>query len=424
MKKIKVAIVGFGNRGQVYADYSLLAKDEVIISAIIDPNKTKLANAKAKYHLTDKQLFTNWNEFLKSKTKVDIVVNATMDQLHFKVAMDILKAKFNMLIEKPIVNNKNDLLKIRDLAKKNKCQVFVCHVLRYTPFYTTIKHLINNDEIGNIVSMEMNEHVCIPHYLTSYDRGKWSKTKECGSGMLLAKCCHDLDLVAWLNNKTTPTRVSSFGSRNLFVPSNKPKGATKFCYNCPHEKKCIYSALSLYYERDTMPFLVLDSFNKPYDQITKKEKYEYLKKSNFGLCAYDTGGDIVDRQNVIIEFKNGSIVNFAMIGGTTKADRYIHIVGSKGEIEGKIEENKIILRKYERGFIIKNKEIDVSKNIVNKVQYGGHSGGDFMIMHDLVRYLNKDRSSISITSIDDSINGHLLVYAAEESRLKKKIVNL
>ena len=424
-KKLKTVIVGYGNRGQVYGEFSINEPERLEIAAIVDPNPFKLQEAKEKYNLKDNQLFANWKDFLAAKIEADFIINSTMDQYHYETAINILKAGYNMLMEKPIVANKKELLEIKEMAYKNKCQVFVCHVLRYTPFYTKIKSLINNNEIGDIISMEMNEHVCMFHYLTSYDRGKWNNEKECGSGFLLAKCCHDMDLICWLNNASKPVKVSSFGHRAEFIKENRPEGAAEYCYNCPHKNTCPYDAGRVYLDFDPMPFLTWANMNKPLDKISKKEKAQNLKETNFGKCAYDCGGDIVDRQNIIISFANHSLATFTLSADTTKADRYIHIVGNRGEIEGKLEENKIIIRRYKRdkGFG-KTEIIDCSNDIVINVKDGGHSGGDYKIMLDLCNYLNGDKSSISITSIEDSVNGHLVVYAAEESRKEEKIVTI
>ncbi len=423
MKKIKVVVVGYGNRGQVYADYVFDAPNEIEIVGIVDPNPYKLEVCKERYKLNDNQLFLNWSDFLSHHVEADIVINSTMDQTHYETALDILNAKYNMLIEKPIVPKKEQLLEIKDLAKKNNCFVFVCHVLRYTPFYLSIKKLIMDGEIGNIMTIEMNEHVCLEHFLTSYDRGKWNKEEECGSGFLLAKCCHDMDLISWLNNASKPVMVASFGNRSQFVKENKPKGATEYCHNCPHEATCQYSAQMLYVEHNTMPFLVWDKLNKSLDEVTIEERKEFLKHDVYGKCAYDCGGTIVDRQTVQISFANGSLVSFNLVGGASKPDRYIHVVGTTGEIEGKVEESQFVIRKHHNHDVgWKEEIIDVNNNIVNHAKFGGHMGGDFMIMHDLVAYLNGDRSSLSITSIDDSVNGHLIVYAAEESRKTNKFI--
>lgn len=244
---------------------------------------------------------------------------------------------------------------------------------------------------------------------------------------MLAKCCHDLDIMCWLNNVSSPDYVSSMGGRHEFVKENMPKDASEFCYECKYDKTCRYSAQHEYLDLDVMPFLVWDRLNKPLDEITRDEKEEFLKRDNYGRCAYIAGGNIVDRQNVIVAFRNGSQASFTLVGGATKPDRYIHIVGNKGEIEGKLEEGVITLRKYDADpakFYGVTETVDVNSEVVNNVKFGGHNGGDFAIMRDLIAYLNGDRSSISITSLEDSVNGHLCVFAAERSKKEKRIVGI
>lgn len=423
IKKLWAVVVGYGNRGQVYADYSLEEPEEFGIAAVVDPNTYKLQEAKKRYGLTDDRLFRSFEDFVAAGITCDFVINATMDQMHHDTAMQIIGAGYDMLIEKPIVPTKEQLCRIQQAAEENQTKVFVCHVLRYTPFYSTIKKFLNEGRIGSIVTMEMNEHVCTPHYLASYTRGKWNSQKACGSGFILAKSCHDLDIMCWLNNASAPVRVSSFGNRSLFIPENAPKDSTEYCWQCPHEKECPYSAIDQYINKDVMPFLVWDRLNKPFDEITTEEKMEFLKKDIYGKCAYKCGGDIVDRQNAIVSFANGSMATFNLVGGSQKAGRYLHIVGTMGEIEGYLENDRFTLRTYDREcFYGREEEIEVHP--VNHAKYGGHNGGDYAIMHDLIRYLNGDESSVSITSLADSVNGHLCIYAAEESRKTNDIIDL
>ena len=425
IKKLRAVVVGYGNRGQVYADYSLDCPDQFEIIGAVDPNPFRLNEAKKRYGLSDASLFNSLDDFLSQKISCDLVINATMDQLHYETAMKILEAGYDMLMEKPIVNKASELLDIKRKAEEKGCKVFVCHVLRYTPFYRKIKTLLNQGVIGDIMTMEMNEHVCASHYLTAFDRGKWNSETACGSGFLLAKCCHDLDLMCWLNNFSEPERVASFGSRSQFIQAKRPKDAAEFCYDCPHVESCPYSAKRQYIYLGVMPFLVWDKLNKPLDEITLEEKEAFLKEDNFGRCAYIAGGDLVDRQNAIVNFKDGSCATFNLVGGATKADRYLHIVGTMGEIEGKLEENRFVLRRYaEDCFDGAVELVDVTNEVVNNAKYGGHSGGDFAIMHDLVAYYNGDSESVSLTKLSDSVNGHLCIYAAEKSRKENKIVQI
>ena len=405
-------------------DYALEMPDEMEVFGVVEPNKYKQGIAKERYGLSDAQLFDSLEAFLRVRPQCDLIINATMDQLHYRTSIDILKSGYDMMLEKPIVNNVEELLEIERVAKQNNCKVFVCHVLRYTPYYRAIKNVINNGEIGEIMTIEMNEHICTPHYLTSFDRGKWNSEDVCGSGLLLAKSCHDLDLMCWLNNASVPYKVVSFGSRSQFIKEKMPKGATEFCFDCPYERECQYSALRQYMDLKAMPFLVWDSFNKPYEEITDEEKIEFLKKDNYGRCAYIAGGDLLDRQSVAVTFENGSCCTFMLVGGALKAERDIHIVGTLGEIEGKLSEEKFLLRKYDKdAFDGVVQVIDLKAGTFSTTYMNGHNGGDFAIMHDVIGYLNGVESP-SITKLDDSIYGHLCVFAAEKARKEDVAIKL
>ena len=329
-----MALIGAGNRGCVYSDYSLDRPQELIVVAVVESNPERLAAAGKRYGVDKSMLFTDLEEFLKKKVVCDFVVNATMDQQHYETAKKLITHKCDMLLEKPIVPDRDQLIDLQNAALENDVKVVVCHVLRYAPFFKRIKQIIHDGVIGEIMTMEMNEHVWIAHFLDSFIRGKWNSEAKCGSSFLLAKSCHDMDLICWLNNSTTPKKVVSLGSRAQFILQKAPEGATEFCYSCPHNSTCYYSAQKVHLEFDSLPFQTWEGMGKPIDEITKEEKAEYLTYSDYGRCAYNSGGDINDRQEVAIEFEDGSVASFTMVGGTCKAGRYMHICGTRGEIEG------------------------------------------------------------------------------------------
>ena len=426
MKKIKAILLGAGNRGMVYADYSLVNPEELEIVAAVDTDKNHLNDAKTRYKLSDDAVFSNLDDCLAKNIPADMVINATMDEAHYETTMKLIARGYDILLEKPVTNNKKELLDIQHAANEKGVKIVVCHVLRYAPFYREAKQLINDGVIGKILTIEMNEHVWIAHFLDSFVRGKWGMESECGSGFLLQKSCHDTDLICWLHNESEPKYVSSFGARALFIPENAPEGATEFCYNCQHNETCLYSAQKVHLEFDSLPFQTWEGMGKPIDEITKEEKAEYLKVSRYGKCAYTCGGDIVDRQTLMTIFEDGVTATFTMVGGTSKAGRYLHIIGSKGEIEGHLEDDKFTLRKFDRSgknFGFNEEIVDVSNSVKNHSKYAGHGGGDYLLVHDALAYIRGDGASISVTDINDSVNGHCLVFASEKARKNLKVVN-
>ena len=424
--QIKAIIVGFGDRGSVYGGYAFTNPEDFKVVGVVDTNKFKLQQAKERFNLKDDQLFLDIESCLKTKPECDLFINTTMDQIHYLIMKAILEKGYDLLTEKPIVGRKDELLELQAIAKKNNCKVFVCHVLRYTPFYSTIKQMILDNKLGKIISIQMDEHVGIAHYGGSYVRGKWNNEEECGSSFLLAKSCHDIDLMCWLNNSTVPSKVACFGGRYFFLEENAPKGSTERCIDCPHKDTCLYEAHRHYITHDWSSNLTWPQINKKPEDITLEDKEKFLADTLYGKCIFKVKeADINDRLALIVNFKDGSVANFNQIGGAPQAGRYIHIVGTTGEVVGNAESGIITYMPASMDSLTCERIIiDVNKEVNSKFGFAGHMGGDYAIMDSVVKYLKYGTKSISLTSLDDSINSHLVVFSAEESRKENRIVDI
>lgn len=428
MKRLKAVLVGAGDRGKIYCNYALVCPTELEIVAVVDINEFKLNEAADRYDVPTECRFTNLDAFINSKIECDFVVNATMDEMHYETAMKIIRAGFNLILEKPITSKVYELKDIERTAMEMNVKVLICHVLRYTPFYRSIKEILDSGRLGKVMNMQLNEHIWHGHFVNAYVRGKWRNEDMCGSGLLLAKCCHDTDLMSWLNNATAPKYVSSFGSRSFFIEKNAPEGSTKYCFECPHRDTCMFNAYKFEIEKDFIPYYTWARLNKPLNEITIEEKEEFLKHDVYGQCVYKTDMNIVDKQCVSVEFENGSIATLNMVGGASAAGRHLHVLCEYGEIIGYIEENKYIVRTFNKEKVCHEDEV-VDLNEINALNgednsVTGHYGGDYNLMKDAVRYFNNESESVSVTKLADSINGHLIVYAAELSRKERRIVEI
>ncbi len=415
--KLKTVLVGCGDRTCVYADLAMHTFDAIEIVATVDPDKERQKYVHEHFGVPFEKCYSDIKEVLALGKIGDCVINGTMDQLHVETAIPFLEQGYDMLLEKPITNNEKDLLRLAKVAKEHNCKLMICHVLRFSPFYREIKKILLSGELGDIMTINTSERVGAYHSSVSYLRGKWNTEKECGSSFLLAKCCHDIDLIVWLNNGDKPVSVFSEGDRNFFNENNAPKGCGNRCMvDCPKEikDKCIYDAESLYIKNDYLPWYPWQCTGKNYQDVTLQEKIESLKTYNpHGKCVYKCGGDILDHQQVLIKFENGAIACHTLVLGAMKADRTIHIAGTKGEIEGSASSGKLCVRTFDKehaGYF--ERVIDFSDK---QGETGGHFGGDKGLVQDFLAYISGGKPSISTTIIDDSLIGHLLVYAADES---------
>lgn len=423
--KIKVLVVGCGDRATVYCHEGVDNLKELEVVACVDPNPERLRYMREHFGVAEKMCFKTIDEPLKLGKIADAVINGTMDSLHLLTAEPFLRQGYHMLLEKPLVNNKKDLLHLKAVADRNNVKLMTCHVLRYAPFYRKIKEIIASGEIGEIRNIQTSERVGAYHSSVSYLRGKWNSEAGCGSSLLLAKCCHDLDLICWLNNVTTPVEVYSNGDRTYFNEENAPTGSgTRCLVDCPEKVRinCIYEAEAMYIKNTVLPWYPWQCTGKNWEDVTEKEKYESLKTDNpHGRCVFKCGGDLLDHQNVVIRFDNGSTANHTVLLGAMKPTRTIFVSGTTGEIEGD-PSGELIVRKFDKSTDFFTEE----KIAFNDKQgeTGGHYGGDRGLVSDFVDYLCGETPSVSCTDISDSINGHLAVFAADKSVRTDKPVKI
>jgi hypothetical protein len=242
--------------------------------------------------------------------------------------------------------------------------------------------------------------------------------------MLMSKCSHDMDILMWMKSGVAPRWVSSFGSLMYFKPRHAPKGAGKRCLkDCRIEKKCPYSAKTMYVDRAFWKFYAWETVEHM-GAMTKAQKLKSLREDNpYGRCVWHCDNDVVDHQVVSIEFADGSTASHNMIGGTAKPFRQIHIIGTHGEIEGEMETGVFCVRHADlRG---KHKHEEYAEETVDvNVGSDGHGGGDLRLVEDFVRVLRGQRPSLSTTHLEDSIHGALVGFAADEARLAHKAVKV
>jgi len=424
-KQVKLAIVGCGHRGEVYASFSLKHPKLMKIDAVVDPNTIRMNYLGDLFNVKKENRFTSLEGFLNSNLKLDGVINSTMDKLHHKTAMAILKAGYNMLIEKPISLNKEELLDIYNTAKENNSKVMVCHVLRYSPFYVKIKELLLSGIIGDVFQIVTEENVSFHHLATAFVRGKWNNSNKCGSEIMMAKCCHDLDIISWLKSGVKPKYVSSLGGLYLFKEDKAPKGSGEKCLvDCQIEETCPYSARKLYLDTNIWDYYAREYLDK-FDDRKSMERLEWSLKENnpMGRCVWHCDNNVMDHQSVLIEYEDGSTATHMLLGATSRPSRTIHIIGSKGEIYGDFTDGTIYLRtpnmkKTDEGEnLFDEKRIDVDNS-------GGHGGGDTKLAQDFCNFLNGTSTSISTTKIGDSIYGHIIGFDADIAMKEKRVVKI
>jgi predicted dehydrogenase len=222
--------------------------------------------------------------------------------------------------------------------------------------------------------------------------------------MLLSKSCHDLDILRWIIGKPC-RKVQSFGSLTLFRPEMAPAGAPERCTDgCPAEKTCAFSALKIYLRDKLWGTYHL---NVPAD--SEEGILKALRTGPYGRCVYRNDNDVVDHQVVNMEFDGGITVSFAMEGLTSYGGRRTRITGTEGDIVG--DERFLDMFHFPSRERIR---WDVREHAES---LGGHGGGDHRLVRDFVQAVSRSDPSLLTSTLEASMESHLMGFRAEESRL-------
>lgn len=406
---MKIALIGAGQRGMVYAGYMAENFGEEI-TAVVEPNEIRRNIAKEKFNIQIENVFTNSEEFFAKGRLADIVIIASMDRDHYEQVMKALDCGYDILLEKPISPNPEECFRIEKKAKELKRKITVCHVLRYTNFFSEIKHIIDSGKLGKVMTIQHAENIGNFHMAHSFVRGNWRNSEE-SSPIIMQKSCHDMDILVWLVGSGAK-KISSFGSLDYFKEENAPEGSSTRCLDCKIAPLCRFDAKKTYLEvAGRWPATVLTR-----DQ-SEEGIVRALEEGPYGRCVYRCDNNVCDHQVSIIEFDNGVTATFHLSGFTNKIHRTIKVMCEDGDIYGDDVNATIIVTKYSSN----GRYEGASREIHTDTGEGGHGGGDFGIVKDFIEGV-KSKVAESRSSIERSIESHIMAYAAEKSRVENKII--
>lgn len=402
---ITCVIVGAGGRGKdAYAPY-IKSTGIMKIVGVAEPDERKREQFKKEYNISDENCFENYADLFSKGKIADACFICTQDKMHLEPLFMAMDFGYHIMLEKPISTCVEELIEIEN-ATKNYNKVFItAYVLRYTPFIEKIKSLINSGIIGTVITIQHNENEGFWHHAHSYVRGEWSKAAE-SSPLIVAKSCHDFDLILYLVNSKC-TSVSSYGSNTFFVQDNAPGDVPLRCTDgCQFSENCAYNAMKLYTKGPARYFV-----HKFECGNSDEEIIEALKNNPFGRCIYKCDNDVCDHQVVNLQFESGATAVFTLSAFSMENTRTLKVMGTKGEIGGCMEKGIITLKTFS----------DLKEDVIHIDTDGTkHCGGDGGLVEHFASLIKNQGNTTDKTMFES----HRIAFAAEKSRITGKTVDL
>ncbi len=390
----------------MYGDYARRYPDSIRIVAVVEPDAGRRRRFGEIHNIPPSRQFAD-HESVGVDAPAWII--ASSDRHHVEPALAALSGGAHVLVEKPIAATYADSRRLVDAARLARRQLHVAHVLRYTPFFTTLNEIVRSGRLGEIITVEHRENVVYWHMAHSFVRGNWARG-ETSTPMVVQKCCHDFDILEW--NAAAPVRrLHSFGSLMHFRPEHAPPGAPPRCTDgCPAADSCHYEATRLYTNEawSGWPVHVVT------DDLSPAGRLQALKEGPYGRCVYTAGSDVVDHQVVAMERADGSTGTLIMHGHAAEEARTMRYDGTHATLRGYFGRDQSI-EIHQRG----SGEVE---KVEIRYATGGHGGGDGGLMEYFTRAVTADLPAR--TSGEEALESHLLAFAAEESRVTGRTIDL
>ena len=459
MKIVTAVLIGAGQRGaEAYAPYALAHPEEIQFTAVAEPDSQRRKKFATAHAIPLNRQFETWEDLLQEPQLADAALVATQDWQHTAPGLAAMRKGYHLLLEKPMATRLEDCQELVETSRVTGSQLHICHVLRYTRHIRLLRELIQSGTIGDVVDVDHRENVSFWHMAHSYVRGNWRNAEQ-SSPMILAKCCHDLDMLPWVLN-SHPLTLSSQGNLLHFRPENAPPGAPLRCTDgCPSAETCPYYAPHIYLDgapfwhsfSETSPHRFehwitrayiktpqfvrfLQFFYPALKQITEYRGWplsvlttdpthenilKALQDGPYGRCVYRCDNNVVDHQVVQMVFDNQATVTLAMHGHSPVEHRFTRVEGTRGRIQG-------ILGNGGAWLTVENHRTRSLKTYDTSPPTGqGHGGGDFQLMADFIASVLRGGNPPEVLeAAEEALDSHSLAFVAEEARKQGSVIDV
>lgn len=179
---MKTAIIGVGVIGNVHL--GILLDKGIVPVAICDVDESRTA----KYPQI--KAYTDYKEML-DKEKPDVVHICTPHYLHAEMTIYALERNINVLCEKPLCMNREEIELVLKAEEKSSAQLAVCFQNRYIPRSIFVKeYLADKKAVKGYASLVWYRGA------DYYNSAEWRGTKKYeGGGVLINQAIHTLDLL-------------------------------------------------------------------------------------------------------------------------------------------------------------------------------------------------------------------------------------
>ncbi len=193
---MRYALIGCGRISTNHITAAVNNKLEIV--AVCDICPEKMEDVLAKHGLENDGSIARYSDYKKmiDENDLDLVSIATESGKHAEIALDVIDAGINVIIEKPMAMNMRDAEEIIRRSDEKGVKVSACHQNRFNVAVQEVRKALETGRFGRLSHGSIN--VRWNRNKGYYDQAPWRGTWAEDGGCLMNQCIHGIDLLRWM----------------------------------------------------------------------------------------------------------------------------------------------------------------------------------------------------------------------------------
>ncbi len=378
----KIGIIGMGGRMHSLISYEFCHFPELQVVAVADPDfkkaKERLESIKT-VDATKVCYYENGEDMLENE-ELDGVFVGTRCNLHKKYAVEVLKRKLPLFLEKPVVTTLEDYYELKEAVETYHGVGMTSFPLRLTEVLQKVKEIYDSGVLGTLSQIQAYNNVPYGRVYYKY----WYRDESITGGLFLQKATHDLDYINYVLGKQ-PVELCAMESKMVYK-GDKP--ADLKCEDCPDYETCYES--------------------------TKVIREQAKDDPNGEYCSYGMDVGNQDSATILMRYADGmhAVYTQNFVARKEAGKRGMRMIGQKATVEFDWVTSEVKLYWHNESKV---------EHILVRPNGGGHGGGDYALIRDFTAILNGDTSHSSLT---DGLQSAYLCLKAKESAEKHQFITV
>ncbi len=306
----RYALAGASSRGlEMYArPIAREFQETAQLVGVYDPNPVRAAYVGGE---AGAPAFDDFDRLLR-EARPDRVIVTTVDRYHHEYIIRALEAGCEAIAEKPMTIDDEKVRAILDAEVRTGRRVTVTFNLRFVPYVTRVKELLQAGAIGRVLSVHFEWMLDTQHGADYFRR--WHRRLENSGGLLVHKATHHFDMANWWL-EDEPQTVHAFGGLRFYGPTRRERGER--CSTCAHRAGCEFF----------VDYAADPAMQALYFAAEREDGY-YRDR-----CVFADEIDIYDTMSLAVRYKGGAQMSYSLVAHSPYEGWRMALNGTGGRME-------------------------------------------------------------------------------------------